>query len=412
MRILLIDDELQVLEGLKRMLSSVTEITYLECSRCGVEALEKLSQTRFDLVICDLQMPDLSGVQILEWLRENHPETIRFILTGMIDHPLHHAALRLSHQLIAKPCRPELLRELILRAICLKRRLSQSELTSVLPKIQALPSLPKAYQHVMDYLSLPTASCRGLSRLIAEDIGMSARIMQLANSAYYGRPGKVHNPIHAVVYLGMKTVEAMILREGIFSKIDAALAERFAAYALEGHCIRVGMLAKQICTDLAMPAEMSDQASMAGILHDTGKIIMIAEFTRQFEQALRKSRTERIELADAERQICGFTHAELGAILLSLWSLPADIIETAAFHHQPWQLINQGSTTNRPLCMADVIYMADCIDHQYCSNWSDGWTFSALDAYLSDFGLTDRYRRWEAEHLAALRQELCYAQQS
>ena len=410
MRILIVDDELNVLDGLKRMLSSITEVTQMEFCSSGEIALEKLKSTAFDLIICDLQMPGVNGVQVLEHVRRLSPETIRFILTGMIDHPLHHAALRLSHQLIAKPCRPELLRELIVRAIRLKNRLKQSELSGVLAKLQTLPSLPQVYQRVIEYLAQPKASCRGLSRLIGEDIGMSARLMQLANSAYYGRPGKVNNPTQAVVYLGMQTVEAMILREGIFSKIDAELAERFAAAALEAHCLRVGVLAKRICTDLALPAEMTERALMAGILHDTGKIIMIVEFAAQFEQALQKSRAEKIELFAAERQICGFTHAELGATLLSLWSLPAEIIETAAFHHVPWLLAGP-DRPGRTLCMADVIYIADCIDHQYCSSRSDGYTFSIIDAYLNEFGLADRYRQWQAEHLLALQQEFVYAQE-
>ncbi|MCE5187419.1 MAG: HDOD domain-containing protein [Planctomycetaceae bacterium] len=410
MRILLIDDDPHILEGLKRMLSSISAIKQIDACLSGKAALDLAKTTSgYDLVVCDLQMPQLNGVQVLEQFRTSSPGTIRFVLTGMIDHPLHHAALRLSHQMIAKPCRPEILRELIERALRLKRHLSQSELSSILPRLQALPSLPKTYRRVMDYLVLPTASCRGLSRLISEDIGMSARLMQLANSAYYGKPGKVHNPVQAVVYLGMRTIEALILRQGIFSQIDPALAARFGASALESHCMRVGCLAKRICADLSMPAGLLEQASIAGILHDTGKIIMIAEFTERFEQSLVKSRRDHIELIAAEKQICGFTHAELGASLLSLWSMPADIIEAAAFHHVPWLLAEENAPTKRPLCLADTVYIADCIDHRLCSSRSDGCTFGVLEAYLERYGLNQQFCQWQTDHLSVLKEDLCYA---
>lgn len=409
MRVLFIDDDLNVLEGLQRMLLPLTQTIDMEFFPSPAVALERVKQDACDLVVCDLHMPGLNGVQFLEQVRTCRPDAIRFILTGMIDHPLHHAALRLAHQVIAKPCRPELLRELIQRAVKLKQRQAGSELAAVLPRIQALPSLPASYQRVLDFLSAPTASCRGLSRLISEDIGMSARILQLANSAYYGRPGKVNNLVQAIVYLGMKTVEALILREGIFSKIDPSLADRFAVGSLERHCMRVGMLAKRIGTDLAMPPEILEQTSTAGILHDTGKIIMIAEFADRFDQAIRQSRAQKIGLSEAERSVFGYTHAELGATLLSLWSMPADIIESAAFHHVPWLLADASNPAQRSISLSDIIYMADCIDHRFCSGWSDGCTPDVNESYLADYGLTEQFHLWQSEHLAALRQEPSYA---
>jgi putative nucleotidyltransferase with HDIG domain len=410
MRIVFIDDDKNVLEGLNRMLSPLLAVLQMEFYDSAVEGLAKVKDSPCDLVVCDLQMPGLNGIQVLEQIRASSPGTIRFILTGMIDHPLHHAALRLAHQVISKPCRPELFRELIQRSLRLKHRLDQSELAAVLPRLQALPSLPGVYQQVIDHLSSPTASCRGLSRLISEDVGMSARIMQLANSAYYGRPGKVHNLLQAIVYLGMKTVEAMVLKEGIFSTIDPALAERFSMAELENHCLRVGMLSKRIATDLGLPAEMLEQSSMAGILHDTGKIIMIAEFTDSYQKAIVQSRRQKTDLSSAEKQISGFTHAELGATLLNLWSMPADIIETTAFHHSPWLLAGPEDTAGRSLSLADVVYLADCIDHQFCSGWCDGCTCSVNESYLEEYGLTDQYRLWQADHLAAQHQEVSYAQ--
>jgi putative nucleotidyltransferase with HDIG domain len=408
MKILFIDDDLNVLEGLKRMLVPMVDSMQMEFFDQPAQALESIKASPCDLVVCDLQMPGLNGVQLLEKIKTARPDTIRYILTGMIDHPLHHAALRLAHQVIAKPCRPELLRELIQRAARLKHQLDQSELAAVLPRIQALPSMPTSYQRVLDYLASPTASCRGLSRAIETDVAMCARIMQLANSAYYGRPGKVHNLIQAVIYLGVKTVEAMILHEGVFQMISPALAERFCLAGLENHCMRVGMLARRISSSLALPPELLEQASMAGILHDTGKIAMICEFTDRFEQALTLSRDGGMELSEAEKHVCGFSHAELGAALLNLWSMPADIIETAAFHHNP--LLNTPSEpSGHSMSLADIVYMADCIDHYYCSGSCDGSTCTVNQSYLKNYGLAEQYCLWEADHRVAMQQEPAYA---
>jgi HD-like signal output (HDOD) protein len=407
MKILFVDDDPSVLDGLKRMLFSMKgkwDIEFMDDPKAAKDSIE---EGRYDLVVSDLQMAEVNGVELLEHVQKVSPKSIRFILTGVIDHPLHGKALRTAHQVIGKPCRPEAIKELIQRAFQCKDTLSSSELVAVLPKLQSLPSLPESYQKVMDFLGSPAASPRGLGKLITGDIGMSAKIMQLANSAYYGRPGKIHNPVQSVIYLGMKTVEAMVLTDGIFSRLDDDVVENFSISELQAHCTRVGMLARKICSDLQLPPEMNEQASMAGILHDSGKIVMVSEFKETFVQALEMAEQRGICVHEAEKELLGFSHSELGAILLQLWTLPGDIIESTTFHHTPW-LLHSEEEEAKTLQLPDVVYLADAIDGEYMDHKDEDDQVGVCEKFLERFGLTEQYQTWLSDHVSAQRQEAAH----
>lgn len=409
MKVLFLDDDTSVLDGLKRIMFSQKSIWEMDFFAEPGQALQAVEKNRYDVVISDLQMSEMNGVEFLEQVQTFSPETIRFILTGVIDHPLHSQAMRTAHQVIGKPCRPEVIKGLIQRAFQLKAQLETSELASVLTRVQSLPSLPEAHQKVLDYLSSSSANPRGLGKLISEDVGMSAKIMQIANSAYYDRPGKIHNPVQAVVFLGMKTVEAMVLTVGIFSRLDRKIAAEFSISSLQAHCVRVGVLARTIAMDLQLPPETTDQASMAGILHDAGKIVMLSQFTDKFTDSIQRSRRSNISLCLAEKQLFGFSHAELGALLMQLWTLPGDIIESTAFHYQPWRLHQADPESVNILSLPDVIYLANTIDEHYCSGWTDGSGVHLNNDYIAGLGLTEQYQTWLDNHLASQKQELEYA---
>jgi HD-like signal output (HDOD) protein len=131
-----------------------------------------------------------------------------------------------------------------------------------------------------------------------------------------------------------------------------------------------------------------DVASMAGILHDAGKIILIAKFAEQFAEAIRISRTQQIPLCEVEYDLLNVTHAQLGGCLLELWGIPNPIIEAATFHHEP------------DLCVSDefsiisAVHIADAIDHMLCCGLGDGWHEEVDMDYLAHLGLADKWAQW------------------
>jgi putative nucleotidyltransferase with HDIG domain len=253
--------------------------------------------------------------------------------------------------------------------------------------------MPQAYQDVINVLSDPECSPRRVGRMIACDIGMSAKILQVVNSAFYGRPSRIVDPVHAVVYLGLRTIEALILTQGVFLKLSEQKAREFHASALQAHCVRVGALAKEICRTQQMSVDDFDVASMAGILHDTGKMILISKFSDKYAEAIRISRAGQIPLNQVEFDLLNVTHAQLGGCLLELWGIPNPIIEAATFHHEPWHCLSD------EFSIISAVYIADAIDHQFCCGLGDGWREELNMDYLERIGVVDKWPIWAAMHL-------------
>ncbi|NLW83902.1 MAG: HDOD domain-containing protein [Phycisphaerae bacterium] len=398
MRIVFVDDDPQVLEGLRRMLFGRRDVWQMRFFTDPQAALAGLEQEAAELVISDLQMPGMDGVAFLEQVRQRSCETIRYVLTGVLDHPLLGHAMRCAHQVIAKPCRPNILCEVIERAAAIKARLSEIKKTTLFSDLNDLPVMPDTHRKVLDVLASPNASPRRLGQLVAEDMGMSARIVRLANTPWFGRSGHFHDPVQAVLFLGVKTVEAVVLTEGIFSHLSPELVQTFGIGGLQAHCLRVGLLARTICLDLEFSAEQTEASSTAGILHDAGKIVLLLKAQEMFGQAIQQSRIEGLPLYEVERQLLGISHAELVGAMLQLWAMPAEIIEATACHHRPSEAASRlGSSSSATL--ADIICLADVIDHCLCSSGVDGVTPAFDYQRLGQLGLDEVVAEWTRRHI-------------
>ncbi len=392
-KILFVDDDVNVLNGLRRMLHMMRQQWEMQFVTGAAEALNVLKESAHDIVVSDLRMPEMNGVELLEKVRQRYPNTIRFMLSGYSDQPLQGQAARCVHQFISKPCDADLLQSLIHRAFQLNDRLRSKEAAKVLSNISSLPVMSDTYKEVIDALNSPDCSPRKVGKMIARDIGMSAKILQLVNSAFYGSGSKIADPVHAVVYLGLKTVEALVLTSGIFSKLPERRIREFSVDALQEHCVRVGSLAKAICKSLQMSQDQMDMASMAGILHDAGKIVMISKFPREWTEAISLSRQRQQPLYAMERQLLEVTHAELGGGLLDLWGLPNTIIEAATYHHEYPDNLEEGFS------VIAAVRIANMIDHELCCGLADGFVPPLKIELLENLGVADKLALWKSLHL-------------
>jgi len=392
-RILFVDDDRSILDGLRRMLYQMRRQWKMEFVTAASDALKVMEHTHYDVIVSDLRMPGMDGIELLEKVRIKYPDTIRFMLSGYAEQIAQGRAAKCVHQYLSKPSSADYLKKMISRAVDLKGRLKSKEVTKIVSSLRSLPVMPNVYQEVIDVLGKPECSSRQVGKIIARDIGMSSKILQVVNSAFYGRSGNIAEPIHAVVYLGLKTVEALMLTQGIFSKLPDETAERFFVSALQEHCVRVGALARAICLSEEMTEDQAEIASMAGILHEAGKMILITKFPDEYERAISISRQKQIPLYEVERDIIGVTHAELGGCLLDLWGLPNMMIESATFHHEPW------FCSDNEFSIVSAVYAANVIDHQLCCSRGDGWFENVNSEYLEQLGIAGRWMKWERMHL-------------
>lgn len=192
---------------------------------------------------------------------------------------------------------------------------------------------------IVKEMQSPDASLKKVGYIISQDVSMSAKVLQIVNSAYFGLPRRISDPQQATVYIGIETLKALVLSVHVFSSFSADT--KLYGVSLQdilGHCLLVGRLAKEIARSEKAETKILEEALIAGVLHDIGKLILLQlpDQNRQITNLIGSTGGSYVEV---EYAVMKTSHAELGAYLLGLWGLPDSIIEIVAFHHSPSKLL-------------------------------------------------------------------------
>lgn len=334
-RILFVDDEVFVLDGLKRMLRRMRTQWEMEFVDSGEAALDLMSQKDFDVIVSDMRMPNMNGAELLNEVKDQHPNSIRFILSGYSDKDLILKSLDSTHQYLAKPCDPETLKTRILRATSLQESISNDALKNLISQLGELPSLPALYEKILSLLRQPDVSSVNLSDAIKKDIGMTAKILKFANSGYVGLKRKISGLDDAVSYLGMDYIRSIILTIGAFGRlkqfqIDGSTLEEFWDSSL-----KVAEAAKAITISQTSSRTMAEEAYVGGLLHACGKLVLSANFPSKYLEVNKMVAEEGRSLLDAEVKIFGAHHGQVGAYILGLWGLAGPIVEAVHWYRNP-----------------------------------------------------------------------------
>ncbi len=334
-KILFVDDDSGVLSGLKRMLHKMKDEWDMKFVSGGQEALDCLARETYDVIISDMKMPKMTGAQLLKKVSEKYPNTIRFILSGHSDKELILQSVGYAHRYLAKPCDPDKLRQLLATSLGIREMLTSRELHARISKIKSLPSPPEIYNKVISEVQSPNANLNRIADLISQDVGMTAKVLQMVNSAFFSLPTHVDNLRRAVSLLGLNTIQGLLLTAGIFSCFENTEIMGISVNIIYTHSMSVGANAHAIAKQLGMSQNSVEDAQMAGMLHDIGKLILMEYFREETKQVIKLAVENKMPLYFAEKEILGVSHAKIGAHLLSLWGLPDSIIEAIIFHHSP-----------------------------------------------------------------------------
>lgn len=386
-RLLFVDDERLVLDGLRRALHCMRGEWEMKFVDTPAAALEIMEQEPFDAIITDMRMPLMDGAQLLERVKELHCDVIRIILSGQSKQETIMQSIVPAHQFLSKPCDLNELKQRLGQAFVARDLLRNPALASIVSRMRSVPSLPTIYSELSHALQSEDTSLGQIEQIISKDVGMAAKILQLANSAFIGAHSHVSSLREAVSLIGAETVRSLTLSIHVFSQFDGHASIAAHLPALWNHSVAVATLAQSIAKLETGSKSMSEECFTAGLLHDIGKIVLFAEMPRQYQQLIETMETDERSVSILEMELLGCTHELVGAYLMSIWGLPVSIVQAVQFHHFPSEIQSAAFSPLTAVHCADVI-----------ASESDKWPMNRdmkLDAtHLDSLGLSDKAAVW------------------
>lgn len=350
--IVFVDHDPVMLRSYQQAVTPYSEYWAAYFADSAAEALLVIAQKPIDVLITDIRMPGMDGNNLLDYVSKHYPGIVRLVLTGSLDESKALITARLAHQLIVKPCDVVKLYVIIERTCQLRDLLSNPGLIRLVTGIKKIPPLPALYMRLIYELQNDEAAPKVVGEIVSQDVAMTAKILQLVNSAFFGLPAEVTSPQKAVTILGINTIKSLVLGSYIFSEYEH-FGNRFVSIDdLWSHSLIVSNLAKAVGASAGLSIKEQGEAQLAGMLHDIGKLLQLS--LSGFFQAV-KFVDGKIDLV-SEYQVLGASHAEMGAYLLGLWGLPQVVVEAVAYHHNPTALPVQKFNVLTALHIANGLY--------------------------------------------------------
>ena len=380
--VLFVDDEPLLLQGLKRMLWSLRDEWEMFFVEDGQSALNILQQHPIEVIIADMLMPGMDGAELMKQVWNRFPHVIRIMLSGDSDQKRILRSVVPTHQFLLKPCDAGTLKHTVDRAYKLQNILKNNDIAKIVNGIVKLPSVPTLYTRLLREIQSENPSLETISEIIARDLTMSARILQLVNSAFFNLPNRIKNPRQAVGLLGLNNIQALVLYANLFSGEDEIkLVKGFPLKEIWNHSMKVASLARKILSLEPHTAEQAGDVFCMGLLHDLGLLILAQVPQYQGIVLSAEKGFENKEQLSQEYEILKTSHAEVGAYLLGIWGLPDHFVETVAFHHNPSQLGGGQNIALTALHVAESLIGSGCDAFEGLKRLDNAY-FEAIDLQI------------------------------
>lgn len=387
-RILFVDDDPDILDLLRDTLLPDHPEWSVEFVGSGAEALEAMARAAFDVVVTDMVMPAMDGGQLLSEVMRRHPNVVRIVLSGYGEQATGFRSVDSAHQYLSKPFDAETLLGTLARACALRDLLADERLKQITSRMGSLPSLPSLYLRLQEACRNPDVSSRTVAEIIGQDAGMTAKMLQMVNSAFFGLRRRVSSPFHAVQLLGLDTVKALALSAHVFFGCDQLRIKACSISNQWSHSLAVANFASEIVGAEGGDQQLAEDTRVAGLLHDAGTLVFAASLPGAYSQAVSQAVSGGRALCDAEAEAFGVSHGDIGAYLLGLWALPDPIVEAVAFHHRPRACLGHGFSA------LTAVHVADALAHEIHDSHVIGAPSLVDAAYLDELGLADRLPAW------------------
>jgi HD-like signal output (HDOD) protein/ActR/RegA family two-component response regulator len=348
-RILFVDDEPLVLEGLKAAFYARRKDWSMEFAEGGVKGAGLMQQAHFDVLVTDLRMPGVDGTTLLARAKTDSPDTIRIVLSGYANEEQSQRLVSLAHRYLSKPCESKKLEECIDRCLTTQSLIKSEQLRSRLGSIGSLPPMPRTFAALECALEDPRVDSRKIAAIIQQDPAVSAKVLQVCNSAFFRLPRQVSSIQQAVSYLGLAAVRSLVLSAELF-KPGKSLCPALDLGQLQRHALRVAGIARFLAAHTAW----AEDAFLAGLLHDVGFLLLGRQFVDDMQRVLQAAAAGG-PLEEAEQEFIGVGHGTAGAYLLGLWGLPFAVVEAVAHHEAPGPLAQRNFDVSSAVSMAHAL---------------------------------------------------------
>jgi HD-like signal output (HDOD) protein len=330
-RVLFVDDEPAALKGLRFRLRHMSGTWEMGWADSGPLAIEQMEGQPYDVVVADLRMPRMDGAKLLEIVSARWPQTIRIVLSGYTDPQQTMRVIPLAHQYLNKPCEPQQLENVIDRCIRLNDLLHGPRLRAIVGRIRKLPAVPRIYSALKGIVKDEKVTAIEVARLVGADPAIAARVLQIVNSGFFRLARRITKIEQAVSYLGFTAIRNIATSAEIFSQWPSSASGHLDHSKLQAHVRAVAAAASA----LTVKTPIADDTILAGLLHDIGYWVLAQECPAELSAAAELAAATAIPVHEAESQVIGASHAEIGAYLLGIWGLPYSVIEAVAHHHEP-----------------------------------------------------------------------------
>ncbi|MEO8699762.1 MAG: HDOD domain-containing protein [Kofleriaceae bacterium] len=345
-RILFVDDEPIILRSIDRALRTRQVPWDARFVDSGRGALALLASEPFDVVVADLRIPDLDGVEILTEVQRAYPRIARLVLSGQVGTDDCLRAMRVAHQCLAKPCNMEMLRHVVQRVSWSQQLLDDAELADAASRLSCLPSPPRTHSDVCCAIGR-NAGLAEIAHIIGGDVALTAKLIQIVNSAFFTHGSPVTTVERALTVLGTDVVRGLLLGVEVFRSFEGSSADLAKLERLRRHSGFVAQIARQIA-----PRDLAGDAYVAGMLHDIGELV----------------------LDTLKRPPEAIDHARAGGFLLGLWGISDSVVDAVAHHHEP------GAITDGRARLVDLVHVAEIVAEEVEARACGEDTAGVIDA--------------------------------
>ncbi len=346
-RILVVDDEEGITRYLGRVLRNCNYTASIAMS--GAEAKTILAQQHFDLIISDMRMPEMSGFELLSYVKQTYPHIIRIILSGDSDRNtiIKAVANGTARSYLTKPISNDMLKSHLDRLFMMYDSIHTNTVAAIIDGLETIPVIPVMYQDLCTLIN-QNKSMEEIAQFISNDPEYAVKILHIANSSMYGI--KIGAITQALVYLGLETIKNLIFGTELFRSFAAIGPNQQDVEQLWEHSRIANRIFHGLYRNIHNAA-VPDEYACCGLLHDTGTLLVIRNFPDKYKEIQKRIKSGQCSIEQAETRILGVTHMAMGAYLLDWWNLPQSIIETCMYHHEP---LNPSVSNMEILCLVHI----------------------------------------------------------